>query len=89
MKQQHPQPLPDAPSRQTPHQGARHRPGEKTDLHHEQEAPDDERRDTGSHANDIKRVDPTDNEADRTTQHDNDSDQDARERRRGVAHESH
>ena len=61
--------------RTTPHQGARHRRVDTVDLHEKQEAPDDERRDTGSHANEIKRADPTDNECDRTRTHYNESDE--------------
>jgi hypothetical protein len=64
----------------TPHRGARHRTDEKVDLQQQQEAPDDERRDTDSHANDIKRADPTDNQCDRTGGHENDSDEDAHAR---------
>ena len=72
-------------NRTTPHQGARRRTLQKADLQ-QQEAPDDERRDTESHANDIRRSDPTDNEADRTKVHDNETDEDSHGRRGSGAH---
>jgi len=69
-------------ARHTPHEGAR-RGGPRPD---EQEAPDDERRDTGAHPNEpwhATEPNPTDSAMHSPT--DSDSDEDARSRRRDIS----